>query len=79
MNTISLSLGILPLTDVTLSIQAFPDTISVLYALQPFTVIYFSILPCINAFTCRFTALISTLVGITISKNLITPTMPQVL
>ena len=45
MNTIALSLGILPLTNITFTIQTLPYSISTLNSLQPLTVVHLPILP----------------------------------
>ena len=66
MDSVALGLGVLPLTDVALAVEALPHSIAALHALHPLAVIHLSILPCVYALPGGLAALIGTLIRVTV-------------
>jgi hypothetical protein len=78
MNAITLGFVVKPLSYIRFILDALPNSIALLDASCPFTIVDLSISPCINAFSMGFARLVMTLKKVSRCKKFVASTMPLV-
>ena len=78
-DTIPLCLRAHPLANVGLAIGALPDAIAVLNTLQPLTVVYFSVLPLVNAFPIWLAIFVGPMIGVSTGKHFVAAAISLIL
>ena len=78
-DAIPLRLRAHPLANVGLAIGALPDAIAVLNTLQPLTVVYFSVLPLVNAFPIWLAIFVGPMIGVSTGKHFVAAAISLIL
>ena len=68
-----------PLADVRLAVVAFPDTVSILDAIEPLAVVDLAILPRVDAFPVCFAIFMLAVIRVSIGEDLVATPVPLVL
>jgi hypothetical protein len=74
MHSITFSLVTYPSPNVAISFYSFPNTVAILFTVNKFTIVNFTINPIINSFSVRFPIFVFTLKSITVGKQFVAST-----